>query len=491
MPIDDRLPVLVGVGQVNHTDGDAPDPIDLLVEASRRAADDAGAPSLLGQVQSVRVVHILSRGYPDPGRLLADALSIGANHTLYTTDGGHQPQAVLNQAAQQMQDGKVDVVLVGGGECWRTRNRLRARGQRSPWRSQSEDVTPTETLGDPIDMTSPVETSLGLTDPAQAYPLIELAIANRLQRSPAEQQAVAAGLWARFSEVAATNPYAVLPRARTAAELLDVGPDNRMIGYPYPKLLNSNSSVDQAAALLMCTVERARAAGVPMERWVFLHGAAEAHDVQYLTNRWDLAESPAIRLAGAGALHLAGAGIDDVAHVDLYSCFPSAVQVAANELGLSLDRQLTVTGGLTFAGGPWNAYVMQSVASMARRLREDAGSLGLVSANGGLLTKHAVGVYGAGPPSRGTRVVDVQADVDAGPRRPAVEGGRHEVAVETYTVMHDRDGAPVTAFVFGLNPEGFRSLGVSDDPVLMTELLSDPPLGRHMILVDGRIVDNV
>src|SRR5690606_14433305 len=208
-------------------------------------------------------------------------------------------------------------------------------------------------------------------------------------------------LWARFSAVAADNPHAWNRKALSAEQIWRPGPDNRMISWPYPKLMNSNNMVDQGAALILTSVQRARELRIPSERWVFPYAGTDAHDTYAIGERYRLDRSPAIRIAGRRVLELAGLGIDDFRFVDVYSCFPSAVQVAAIELGLPLDdlaRPLTVTGGLTFAGGPWNNSVTHAIATMAERLIAAPGSRGLVTANGGYLTKHAFGVYGTEPP---------------------------------------------------------------------------------------------
>src|SRR5205807_1630523 len=216
-----------------------------------------------------------------------------------------------------------------------------------------------------------------------------------------DHQARVGLLWSRFSEVAAANPHAWSREARTPDDIATVTAENRMIGFPYTKAMNANLDTDQAAALIVCSVEAARAAGVPEDRWVFPWAGADVHDHWWVSERADLHSSPAIRAAGRAVFGLAGIGIDDVAHVDLYSCFPSAVQIAAAELGLGLeepDRPLTVTGGLTFAGGPGNNYATHSIATMVQRLRSSPGSHGLVTALGWFVTKHAMGVYSTTPP---------------------------------------------------------------------------------------------
>ena len=188
-----------------------------------------------------------------------------------------------------------------------------------------------------------------------------------------------------------------------------------MVGLPYTKVMNSNNAVEQSAAVLLCSVEVAERLGVPRDRWVFPLAGADAHEHPYVSHRDTLYTAPAVGIAGRAALAAAGKTIDDVDHVDLYSCFPVAVQVGAAELGLDLDRQLTVTGGLSFAGGPWNNYVMHSIATMVDALRDDPGTTGLVWANGGYLTKHAFGLYSTEPPADGFRHVHPQDEIDALP----------------------------------------------------------------------------
>jgi len=490
--VDPRTPVLIGAGQVHHRDGDAPEPVDLLAEAARRAVDDCGAPRVLQAIASVRVVNMLSRRYPDPGALVAERLGVPVGHTVLTTEGGQMPQALVDRAARDIVSGLAGVVLVGGAESWRTRNAYRRRGERPPWSVQPDGTGPSETFGEPLRMTSPGESALGLTDPVQAYPMFEQALRSHTGRSLAGQVATASDLWSRFSRVAVSNPYAAVPRYCSPEEIRTPGPANRMIGFPYPKLMNSNSSVDQGAALLLCAAGTARDLGVPRDRWVFLHGAAEGEDTTYLSERQDLGGSPAITLAGATALELAGIGVGEVAHVDLYSCFPSAVQVAAAALGLPLERRLTVTGGLTFAGGPWNNYVSHSIATMLGLLREDPDAFGLCTANGGLLTKHAVAVYSCrpvtGPVDPAARVRSVREDLAATvTTRTAAPRYDGTARVETWTVMHDRDGRPERAYVFAAPDDARRTLATTDEPELLDVLTTTDILGRVATVQSGAL----
>src|SRR5947208_5804881 len=249
-----------------------------------------------------------------------------------------------------------------------------------------------------------------------------------------------------------------------------------MISWPYTKLMNSNNMVEQSAVIILASAEAATRLKIPTDRWVFPYAGTDSHDTYALGERSEFHRSPAIRIAGRRVAELAGCSIGDVEFVDIYSCFPSAVQVAATELGLRLSdpqRPLTVTGGLTFAGGPWNNYVTHAIATMAGLLRRRPDAVGLCTANGGLLTKHAFGVYAAGPPRRGFHTVNLQAQVDALPTMEAADDYEGPATVEASTVMHDREGRPEQAFVACRTDDGRRAWGRSIDPDLDQALMTE------------------
>jgi acetyl-CoA C-acetyltransferase len=239
-----------------------------------------------------------------------------------------------------------------------------------------------------------------------------------------------------------------------------------------------------AAAVIMCTAEAAERLGVPRDRWVFPHSGADCHEHPFVSFRDTFARTPAVELGGRLALELAGVGIDDIAIVDLYSCFPSAVQLGARSLGLDLDRQLTRTGGLAFAGGPWNNYVMHAIATVVGDLRQQPDEKALVWANGGYVTKHSFGVYATEPPADGFRRGSPQADVDALPSRSlaTIEDAAGPATIESFTVMHARDGSPEQAITTCLLDDGRRAWGLSSDPDVMTALGDGEWVGTRVSL---------
>jgi acetyl-CoA C-acetyltransferase len=360
---------------------------------------------------------------------------------------------------------------------------FRSTGDKPAWTVQDESVPDAPVVGSAFEMIGAAELARGIAMPVQVYPMLEQALRIAAGRSIDEHLVHISELWSRFSEVAATNPHAWIQRAYTAEEIRTAGPDNRWIGFPYPKLMNSNNMVEQGAAVLMCSVEAAERFGVPRDRWVFPVSGADAHDTDAMSHRGDLSSSPAIRAVGRQVLSGAGVGIDDVAHIDLYSCFPSAVEIAASELGLPDDdpaRPLTVTGGLSFAGGPWNNYVTHAIATMVTRLRDDAGAFGLCSANGGFITKHAIGVYSTEPPAGGFVWSDAQEEADrlTQPREAAPEDYEGDATIETWTVMHNREGEPENGIAAALLPDGRRTWGTTQDTDVLKAMTVEDFIGR-------------
>ena len=476
-PLDPRTPVIVGVGQQTQKPDDLSEALEaaaLMRAVVEIAAEDSGAPDLTRRLDAVAVVDGAWR-YSDPARLVADWVGSPQAKTIRSYGGGNTPQSFVNLFGSRIQAGELDVVAIVGAETIWSRRRQRAAGIDRTTTIQ-DDVEPDERPGQDISMSTPFEKSRGLEMPIHFYPIFESSIRAASGRAVDEHRAHLAELWARFNAVAVTNPHAWVRTPMSAAAIGDPGNGNRMVGFPYTKAMNSNWDLDQGAALILCSVAAAEAAGVARDRWVFPLAGTDAHDTYAVSRRRDLHSSPAIEAAGARLFELTDTGPDELDHVDLYSCFPSAVQIGASELGLSLDRQLTVTGGLPFAGGPLNNYVTHSIATMVDVLRNDPGSRGLITANGGYTTKHALGLYSTAPSGRPFMIDDVQSVVDRVPATSVDESFTGAGIIEAATVMHDREG-PEKGLVAIRTPTGARTWAFSVDPQVMGFLMTDAATG--------------
>lgn len=489
---EDLTPILVGGGQLTRREADpatAPDPIAMMAAAARLAAADAGlTEAALARLDRLALVRSFSGRFADPARRLGEALGAAAARGTVSAVGGDAPQHLVNGIMGDIAEGSCRLALVVGAEALATAARAARAGIDLPWGGFT--LTAADQNG-----TSAQEAAHGLVPPAHTYPLFENALRAKRGRSQTAHRRKIGDLFAPFTAVAAANPLAWFPVARSAAELITPGPGNRLVGYPYTKRVNAMLAVDQAAALLVTSVVEARRLGIPEARWVYLRGHAAAHDHWHVTERIEYHASPAIRAVGQAALAMAGRTIADIALVDLYSCFPSAVQIAKDALALpEVDGPpLTVTGGLPYFGGPGNNYASHAIAEMMTRLRAAPGRLGLVTATGWYLTKHAVGIYSTERPALPFRRADdhaLQAALDAQPKPDVAMAPEGRARIETYSVIHGRDGAPKLGIVIGRLVDDKRRFvaNTPDDPGLLDALLDGEAIGRRgrVAGADGR-----
>jgi len=485
----DNAPVLVAVGQTTYRDKDASRTlVDAMEDAARKALDDASCPGLATAIDAVVTVPFMMNAVPqlaglmtpNPGALLRDRLGLEAK--TYTAGvGGSLPQFFVNRFADRLVAGQCRAVMIAGSELLATLFSALGNGQDLAAWAEGGSETATS-LGQDKEMTHPAEHAHGLFEPINVYPMFESAIRHHKGLDSEAHLARIAGITSRASEVAANNPYAWRQNAMTAAEVLSTDNGNRMISYPYTKVMNAILRVDMASAVIMTTAGTARSLGIDNEQMIYLRGGAEAHDVEYVVERIDFHSSPALRRVGAQALGMSGMTIDNMDLFDLYSCFPSAVQVACDELGISVDdpRGLTLTGGLTLFGGPGNNYSLHGIAEMVAKLREKGSGSGLVNANGGYITKHAVGIYSTEPGAWDlSQRLDPQPELDAMPHPELDTAPEGRGIIEGHCVRYE-GGEPALGIVVGKLDSGRRFVAhTRSDAEVLEQLIGADFVGRE------------
>lgn len=499
---DPRAPCLIGVGRRTYhpdqvgPDG-APEPLAMWEEVARLAADDAEAPGALAELENLQVVYCQSWEYDDPAARLAERLGASPATRRYTGIGGSVPQVVVAELAEAVLAGDLDLALVVGAEALATVRRLKKEGRRPPWSHRAAERRPF-----PFDAPfHPAELAHGVLQAYLTFAVFDNARRAHLGLGLDEHRARLGRVMAPMTEVAAADPAnAWFPVARSAGELTAVGPDNRMVAYPYTKLTVSIMDVDMAAGLLLASEAKADELGVPRDRRVYLRGWGYAQDPHYVAERRDLWRSPGMAVASGAALAGAGVDIGDVAHLDLYSCFGSSLGFAADALGLDQDevlagrRPLTVTGGLPYHGGPGSNYMTHSLAALADRLRADPGAYGLASGVGMHMTKHAYGLWSTepgplSPPDPEVVARRMAEELTVLPVTDVVDGAGVDATVAAYTVLHGRDGAPEWGALVCDLPDGTRCYGRLEDPAALADAEREELVGRrvHLVPAEGGV----
>lgn len=501
--MDDRLPVIIGVGQtVDHWDGkdaaSAPNPVGLAAKAASKALLDSGNQETVRDAVDVVVASRLNvdtradltapqgRCANIPGTI-ADDIGVQANRIIYAVVGGEQPQALINEFAAEIWTGTAECVLLAGGEAIAAARLAGRKRIKLDWSRSVETEVDDRGPGQPL--LSETEIVNGLAFPAQTYAVLEHAHRARLGLDRHTYRRKMSELFEQFSKIAAKNPYSQFPKERSANWLETLSHENYAIADPYLKYHVAQDAVNQGAAIILTSAGKAREMDVDESQWIYLHGHSRLED-RHILERPDLSQSQAIKGVLKQTLETSKLDISDIAFLDLYSCFPVPVFLAAEALNIDpLSRDLTVTGGLPFFGGPGNNYSMHAIASMIEKLRENRDEHGLVLANGGYLSKEAAGIYSSIAPEDWGPVCSakLQEEIDQVPAPPLLDENA-SVLVETFTTTYTRN-QPTHGFLVGSSEEGrvLAKVRTGHRATLAAMTGFDEPIGQVVDIVsDGR-----
>jgi acetyl-CoA C-acetyltransferase len=455
----ERVPVIVGVGQVNDRPADAASGLDSaeLMEAALRAAEQDAGGAWLADVDSLAVVDQISFRELNP---IAPTLAerIGAHPGICEQTAmasGDSPILLLNEAANRIGAGEITIAAVAGGEALRTAAHRRAAAQGTDVSAQNASRAMSSRAARTF------RARYGLVAPVDVYPLYENAGRAAYGQSLADAQAESGAIWSLFSQVADANPGAWIHKPASVDTIVEPTADNRPIAHPYTKFMVANSSVNQGAAFLVTSLAEARRRGVAEDRLIHVGMGAAAHEPDDPLGRDRYDRSPSMAVSIRRALELNRMAANDFDHVELYSCFPCVPKMARRVLGWPVDRPATVFGGLTFGGGPIGNYMSHAVVSMVHKLRV-AGRYGLLFANGGFATHNHTIVIGREPIAAASFPqpfhFQAEADADRGTVPAIVETYEGPATIETYTVLYQRDGSAKWGVIVAKTPDGSRTL---------------------------------
>ncbi|BFM14587.1 hypothetical protein R50073_07700 [Maricurvus nonylphenolicus] len=498
MSSQDNTPIIVGVGQFTQP---VPEDLqacmshyELAAEASRHAIEDANCATALGShIDTVVGVRTFADSTPTWGcpfggsnnfpRSVANRVGADPKRAVYEVIGGQSPQKLVGEYFEKLNAGECEMVLLTGGEAMASIKVAGKQKVKLDWREKVDGSLDDRGRFDGFHMVTRMEFEHKLLQPIQFYGLMEQARRGELGMDESAYNSVMAQELSKLSEVAANNPYSMYRAFYSQADLLDESESNPMICSPYRKHLVAKDGVNQAAALLLTTVGKAKSLGIPQDKWVFLHGYADTKE-RVLLKREKLGRSQAMAWALKGALSAAGKDSSEIDQFDIYSCFPIVISEARDILGITQDdpRPLTQTGGLAFFGGPGNNYTMHGIASLIENLRTKPGTFGMAYGNGGWMSKHSVGVYSTQAPTEAWQACDSQpwqAFVDEAPDVETELYPQGEAVLEAYTINCFK-GNPLNSVVIGrLKDSGKRFYAVNPffDAETLQQTLQGDKLG--------------
>jgi acetyl-CoA C-acetyltransferase len=482
--IDPRTPVIAGVGVASqHLDepGAGVEALELMIAATRAAGDDSGAPTILRDVQRVAVPGG-SWQYTDPGRVIAERIGAPAAPTVLVPPGTPQ-QTLINDAYASIRDGTLDVALVVGGEAAR-RAALARRAGVTVADTDQGGARPDELRLPKGDIVTKIEIAGGFGSAAAPFAMIDNALRAAEGRSLDEHRDDIARLWAGFNAVAARFPGAAFPEPRDEAFLREPSEANRPMAFPYNKWHCAQMNVDQAAAILICSLDAAARLGVAFDQAVFPLVALESSYSVPISERRAIHRWTGMEVLGQAATEHLGSSLTEIEQAELYSCFPAAVRVQQRALGLPVDGVPTITGGETFAGGPWNNFVLQATVAMIERVRAEPDTTGLVSTVSGLLNKPGLAVYATRPGPDPLLLADLADENERAAERIEAIADHHGPArVATYTVNYEGQ-EPVRCCVIADTPDGTRCVAASEDADLARRATREELIGQT-VHVDG------
>ena len=485
--LPDHTPVLVGIGVASRREADferALEPMDLMLEAVHAAGQDSGSPAALSSAQFIAV----PRGrwnYSNPAGEIARVAGAVAATTVLSTVGVLQ-QTLIGDACARIARGEVHTALVTGADAGYRLLRAQMAGRPAPERDQGD--SPDIFMAPKDELRHVVEKRAGLHLPVGLYAIMESAFRASHGWSLARHRQLLAELLERFSQVAAANPHAWQRTPADAAFIREPSDHNPMQAIPYTRAHCSTWNVDQAAALLLCSAARAKELGIERSRWIFPLASTESNHMVAVSARAHLAACPGARIAGNAALANAGLAAQDIDLIDLYSCFPLAVQAYAEALGLSLERPPTLTGGMPFAGGPYNNYLFQATCRAAELLRQGKGQTALVSCVSGVLTKQGFGIWSVNAPPQGFVHEDVSDAVAREmPALEVVEEFSGPASVAGYTVLHGRGQQPRGVALVD-TAHGQRAMATTEDTEMVARMQQEEFVGRVVLVQNNHLL---
>ena len=311
------------------------------------------------------------------------------------------------------------------------------------------------------------------------YAILESAYRAQKKLSIQEHKQKIGELYEEFSEIAAKNPDGWLDKKISSSEIIKASKSNPLQALPYNKFHCTSWNVNQASAMIICSEDLANDLGIPQNKRVYPLASSETNHMIAPIQRQNLNKSFGLELAVKFIKNVCEDNNIEPNLYELYSCFPIAVQMFSDSLGLKKHQGKTVTGGMAFAGGPLNNYMIHSTVKMLNEIRSNHSNIGLVTGVSGMMTKQALSLWSKKPlidfiskdVSEEAKLKDIPVQMSH-----ALEGF---ASVIGYTIFPD-DNGQLKAVVYSEDSQKKRKVLISNDKEILKSMGEEEWVGKQV-----------
>ena len=386
-------PVVIGIASIQQKGkfDELDEALIMMDKAVKGAVRDTGNKSIKDYVDEIRVPKGFWK-YRDPGKWIAKNNNFQKIPTTYVTKIGVLQQNLINEACLKIQNGEIRASLVLGGEA--RYKMLRSKIEDIPFYEKELTANPDYYVKAQEDLYGKDELEQLGAMAVGYYAVIETAIRKSKNEDLESHREAIGEMYQNFSQIAAKNPNAWIDKPFTKEEIITESSKNRMMAYPYNKLHCTSWNVNQSSALIICSEELADKLGIVDTKRVYPITSTENNHMLAIQQRPKLYKSMGMQYAAQKILEEIKRLKIDIDAYDLYSCFPAAVRMFLDALGISKNKIISLSGSMAFAGGPLNSYVLHSSVEMIRKIRNGNFNNGLVTGVSGMMTKQSFCVWG-------------------------------------------------------------------------------------------------
>ena len=390
-----NIPVIVGVGTVQQKGNfdELDEALVLMDLAFKKSLDDTTNHEIKNYIDEIQIPKGFWR-YRDPGKWVAEKNDINNVKTSVTKVGVLQ-QNLINSTCNKIINGEIRAGLILGGEA--RYKMLRAHIENKTFNETELKVNPDYYIKANDELQHKVEEEeLGLMAVGY-YAIIESALRASTNKNFNEYHKDIANLYSEFSRIGSLNDDGWIEEPLTPDEILNQSKKNPLQAFPYNKYHCTSWNVNQSCSMIICSEELADKLNIPKTKRVYPLASSETNHMITPIQRPNITDPKGMKLAAEFILDICASNNIKPNLYDLYSCFPVAVHMFSKSLNVDLSKEATITGGMPFAGGPLNSYVLHSTIKMILKIRNDNSKIGIVTGVSGMMTKQSYALWSKNP----------------------------------------------------------------------------------------------